>query len=743
MPRHPRGARHPARGPLARGTEVALRRHGLLLGRRADLLAAARRRDDRGRLPGRLHARTRPTRRPAPAAPATPRPCSSPTTRPGHLARAAAQGVLGEPRPHPGHTGRATTSAPQYRSAIYWTTTRRRPRRAPRGPPSSTLLDRRRARRDHHRRSARGRGRTVLLRRGLPPAVPAQEPRTATAASAARASRAPSVWSRPTAEHDDLRHGRGVAHGGAPRRRAGGPRGDHDVPTGRHARLGQRRSAPRRHLARQDRPHGRVEVSPVAGPRRVRRLNLDGDGQGDLAGHGGEQRAALVYQTDSYRYWAGELGRSDLAPGHFGENLTVDGLPDDEVCIGDRYRIGSAVFEVTQPRVTCYRVGLRLGEPRMPALLVARRRPGFYLRVLEEGEVSAGDEIILVAAGPERMSVAEVDGLLYLPGHGRDDVARALRIPALSPGWQASFAAILDDGSTPGGGNAGLVDTAPPPAWPGFRPFRVTARQAESRTRDVPGPGAGRRFAGTAGAPGTVRHPPAAARAPRRRRCCGATRCRARRATRGTASASSASRVARAAGTCTTVCGSATWSTSRRRAGTSPCAPGRRRSSWSARGSAPLPSSPCCTRWPARAPTGRSGGCTARATGPSSPSRPRPTRCSRGCRTPTATSPTAAPTPATGRAATSTAWAGCRRRRSPLSTCRATRTPTCAAPPASCATSPPRWSPSASIPPTSTPRSSGPGPRSRRASRRPPRVRRTRRPPTPGPGRRWPSPAVA
>ncbi len=221
---------------------------------------------------------------------------------------------------------------------------------------------------------------------------------------------------------------------------------------------------------------------PVAGPRRVRRLNLDGDGQGDLAGHGGEQRAALVYQTDSYRYWAGELGRSDLAPGHFGENLTVDGLPDDEVCIGDRYRIGSAVFEVTQPRVTCYRVGLRLGEPRMPALLVARRRPGFYLRVLEEGEVSAGDEITLVAAGPERMSVAEVDGLLYLPGHGRDDVARALRIPALSPGWRASFAAILDDGSTPGGGNAGLVDTAPPPAWPGFRPFRVTARQAESRT---------------------------------------------------------------------------------------------------------------------------------------------------------------------------------------------------------------------------------------------------------------------
>src|SRR6201986_4700294 len=93
----------------------------------------------------------------------------------------------------------------------------------------------------------------------------------------------------------------------------------------------------------------------------VRRLNVDGDGQGDLGGHGGENRAVLVYQLDSYRYWSDELRRDDLQPGHFGENFTVEGLPDDEVCIGDRYRIGQAVFEVTQPRVTCYRVGLGLG----------------------------------------------------------------------------------------------------------------------------------------------------------------------------------------------------------------------------------------------------------------------------------------------------------------------------------------------------------------------------------------------
>ena len=124
----------------------------------------------------------------------------------------------------------------------------------------------------------------------------------------------------------------------------------------------------------------------------VRRLNIDGDRQGDLAGHGGEQRAVLVYQIASYRFWEKELGRSGFTFGQFGENLTVEGLPDDEVCIGDRYRIGGAVFEVTQPRVTCYRVGIRMDEPRMPALLVSSGRPGFYMRVLQEGEVGAGDE---------------------------------------------------------------------------------------------------------------------------------------------------------------------------------------------------------------------------------------------------------------------------------------------------------------------------------------------------------------
>jgi MOSC domain-containing protein YiiM len=114
----------------------------------------------------------------------------------------------------------------------------------------------------------------------------------------------------------------------------------------------------------------------------VRRLNIDGDGQGDLTGHGGEHRAVFVYQIDSYLYWQGELGRGEFSHGEFGENFTVDGLSDDAVCIGDRYQIGGALFEVTQPRVTCYRIGIRMNEPRMAALLVSHGRPGFYFRVL-------------------------------------------------------------------------------------------------------------------------------------------------------------------------------------------------------------------------------------------------------------------------------------------------------------------------------------------------------------------------
>jgi ferredoxin-NADP reductase/MOSC domain-containing protein YiiM/ferredoxin len=221
---------------------------------------------------------------------------------------------------------------------------------------------------------------------------------------------------------------------------------------------------------------------PVSGRVFARRLNLDGDGQGDLQGHGGEQRAVMVYQIEAYRYWERELGRNDFEYGQFGENFTVEGLPDDEVCIGDRYSIGTAVFEVTQPRVTCYRLGIRMNNPHMAALVVSHRRPGFYFRVITEGEVSGEDEIRKISDGPDRMSVAETDSLLYLANHDLKRIAIAAGIPALSPGWKGSFEAILQaDKNGIHNGNAGLTSSVSPlPAWDGFRWVRVVEVHRET-----------------------------------------------------------------------------------------------------------------------------------------------------------------------------------------------------------------------------------------------------------------------
>src|SRR5437867_6923669 len=223
--------------------------------------------------------------------------------------------------------------------------------------------------------------------------------------------------------------------------------------------------------------HTGIGKNPAPGRCRVGRLNLNGDGQGDPAGHGGERRAVFVYQIESYRYWQEQLKRTDFVYGQFSENFTIEGLPDDAVCIGDRYQIGTAMLEVTQPRVTCYRVGIRMNEPRMPALLTSSGRPGFYFRVLQEGEVGAGDEIVKAGEANERMTVAEINALLYSPNHARDRLEHALRIEALSPGWRSSFEALVhSQTAAAGGGNAGLMlPAAAHPAAPGFRPLAVTA----------------------------------------------------------------------------------------------------------------------------------------------------------------------------------------------------------------------------------------------------------------------------
>jgi ferredoxin-NADP reductase/MOSC domain-containing protein YiiM len=218
--------------------------------------------------------------------------------------------------------------------------------------------------------------------------------------------------------------------------------------------------------------------TPVHGPVMARQLNLDGDGQGDLAGHGGEQRAVMVYQIESYDFWKDYLHRDDLEPGHFGENFTVTGLADDDVCIGDRYRIGGAEFEVTQPRVTCFRVGMRLGEPDMPKLLVAQHRPGFYFRVIQEGHVRAGDDIVRTRRGRHELSVADVDALLYLPDRNIEQLRKIVDVAALSPGWMESFRDLLAAHDGAGAAQAPAVGVEP--GWSGFRPLRVSAIRRES-----------------------------------------------------------------------------------------------------------------------------------------------------------------------------------------------------------------------------------------------------------------------
>ena len=187
--------------------------------------------------------------------------------------------------------------------------------------------------------------------------------------------------------------------------------------------------------------------------------------------------------------------------------------------------------------MTCYRLGLRVGEPQLPALLVSHRRPGFYMRVLTEGQIQAGDAIVKVASGPERLTVAEVDGLLYLHDHPRDDLARALRVDALSPGWKASLAALLEQADAGGSttGNPGLTTVGPPPAWEGFRPLRVAGVDRETAT--VSRCGSPRPTAAPCRHRSRVSTSRSGSCSTRARRSCATTRSPARRAAGSTASA--------------------------------------------------------------------------------------------------------------------------------------------------------------------------------------------------------------
>ena len=181
----------------------------------------------------------------------------------------------------------------------------------------------------------------------------------------------------------------------------------------------------------------------VVGRVGVRRLNLDGDRQADLTVHGGADKAVYAYPAEHYTYWQAELGR-ELPWASFGENLTVEGLPlESELCIGDRIRAGTAELAVTQPRLPCFKLGIRFGDQHMVKRFLAAGRTGYYLRVLTEGEVEAGDELALLARHPAGVPVSEITRVY---AHDRGDteaVRRLLAVEALPEDWRPFLAKLL------------------------------------------------------------------------------------------------------------------------------------------------------------------------------------------------------------------------------------------------------------------------------------------------------------
>jgi MOSC domain-containing protein YiiM len=179
----------------------------------------------------------------------------------------------------------------------------------------------------------------------------------------------------------------------------------------------------------------------VTGPVRVGRYNLAGDGQADLDNHGGEHKAVYAYSLDHYPYWRAVLKREEMAYGQFGENLTVAGLDESVCCVGDQLRIGSALFTISQPRVPCFKLGIRLGDENMPRLFSESARTGFYLKVLGEGEVEAGDAVSVVGRGYGGVAIRSLFEA-YM-NRGANDASRtlerALEVPELSPEWRTQI----------------------------------------------------------------------------------------------------------------------------------------------------------------------------------------------------------------------------------------------------------------------------------------------------------------
>jgi MOSC domain-containing protein YiiM len=194
-------------------------------------------------------------------------------------------------------------------------------------------------------------------------------------------------------------------------------------------------------------PNGSVTTgifkSPVSGRIALRKHNLDGDGQADLHNHGGEYKAVYAYPHEHYAYWRERLDREDFTFGQFGENLTVEGMLETDVHIGDTFRIGSAVVQVTQPRQPCFKLGIRMGMPEIVKEFLESERSGFYLRVVEVGELAAGDAIELIRLDPEQVAVQFANHVRFFDKGNRDGIEKILRVNGLSVSWRKDFEGLL------------------------------------------------------------------------------------------------------------------------------------------------------------------------------------------------------------------------------------------------------------------------------------------------------------
>jgi len=216
--------------------------------------------------------------------------------------------------------------------------------------------------------------------------------------------------------------------------------------------------------------------APVSGRIHLRTLNFDGDRQADLSVHGGPDKAVYVYPVEHYAYWHRELPGMTLPWGIFGENLTTEGLQEDTLQIGDRFRIGSAEVVVTQPRLPCFKLGLRFGCDDIVKRFLASGRMGFYFKVVAEGEVAAGDPVLLVERASGSVAVSEITRLYARDKNDLEELRRIVGVAALPDDWRDYFKEQINRVRA----DVRRPSTCPSPAWPGFSPFSLREKVRES-----------------------------------------------------------------------------------------------------------------------------------------------------------------------------------------------------------------------------------------------------------------------